>query len=220
VLQISTSNHKTRYSVPTNCENCPIYTPRWFSGWFSPMWRHVMVVFAYVAPHQPNSGSKGKDRGDQRKIAIFSRGNRGVDGDGPAVDGGAPGTTTARQRRKEGGRWRSQLAHGFRPMRSTTAANTHPHVSPLIAPLCPPTRSSRIRVEIWRIHLEFHLSGASFLPRPRSSGRWSQSRPSSTRRAMMAGGTRQNEHRGVGVRWEEAGVRRIDGDQPSAAARR
>jgi hypothetical protein len=39
VVWVSTSNHKTRYWVPTNYENRPIYTPRWFSG----------VVFTYVA---------------------------------------------------------------------------------------------------------------------------------------------------------------------------
>jgi hypothetical protein len=37
---------------------------------------------------------------------------------------------------------------------------------------------------------------------------------------MVAGGTGQKECRGVGVRREEAGVRRVDGDRPSAAARR
>jgi hypothetical protein len=174
-------------------------------GVFSPTWRYVMVVFAYVHHINQIADQKEKTEGAKGKLPS-SHGE--IEERMGAVR--PLGTTTVRQ--KEGGRWRSQLAHGFHPMRSTTAANTPPHLSLLIAPLSSPTRSSGIRGQIRRIHLELLLSGTGFLPRPRSSDQWSQPHPSSSRRAMVAGGTRQNERRDVGVRREEVGIRRVDGD--------
>jgi hypothetical protein len=41
VVWISTLNHKTGYSTPTNYQIRSIYTPQQFLRWVSPMWRQV-----------------------------------------------------------------------------------------------------------------------------------------------------------------------------------
>jgi hypothetical protein len=122
------------------------------SWWFSHTWHHINQI---ADQKEKTEGAKGKLPSSHGEIEERMGAVRPL------------GTMTARQRGKEGGRWRSQLAHGFRPMRSTTAANTRPHLSLLIAPLSPPTRSSGIRGQIRRIHLELLLFGPGF-PSPAS----------------------------------------------------
>jgi hypothetical protein len=90
------------------------------SWWFSHPWSHVSQI---TDQKEKTEGAKGKLSSSHGKYRI----GWGWSGRRRRRSPLPPGTTAVVQRGKEGGRWRSELAHGFRP---------HP------SPSLPPHRSA------------------------------------------------------------------------------